>query len=310
MSDIRDIPFKDIKEFLSVNNKDFINKDDAYDQALILLKDKKAIGHTTSIIEWLIAHNLFVRKVNIPNYTIYKIDNMSQNEINQLAKLLTMKKNNSENIKNILRYLHKLDEENIILLPEINDVILRKLDQLEKQEINFDQITSSKVIDLLKTHRNKALIRELIYNNLLKIVFYDYLWMYIRHHYTIESIIKIIKHNEFDEYPKSIMLGLIKINENELIKYYGFEKINNIINYLTENKGNMMLYINMDFLCNFITNLININELMLAKKVFDIANDYNFRSMNDSEILSINQYYNKYHNKINLDKYLSEINTS
>jgi predicted transcriptional regulator len=133
MTDIRDVPYGDIKEFLLANNKNFKNKDDAYDQALILLKDKKAIGHTTSIIEWLTAHNLFVRKVNIPNYTIYKIDNMSQNEINQLAKLLTMNGNNPENILNILRYLHRLND--ITLVDDINKPNYKTLTQEEIEEL-------------------------------------------------------------------------------------------------------------------------------------------------------------------------------
>ena len=87
----------------------------------------------------MIAHNLLLNQVNIPNYTINEIDNMSQNEINKLAKLLTMKGNNPDNIKNILRYLHKLDDENIILLPEINDLILNTLYDIEKidKEILF-----------------------------------------------------------------------------------------------------------------------------------------------------------------------------
>ena len=110
MTSVYDIPHQDIEKFVLANNENFQNKDEAYDKATILLKDKKSIGHTTSIIEWMIAHNLFINKVDIPNYTIYEIDNMSQDEINELAKLLTMKGRNRENIKNILRYLHKLDE--------------------------------------------------------------------------------------------------------------------------------------------------------------------------------------------------------
>lgn len=56
------------------------------------------------------AHNLVISKVNIPYYSISDINNMFQIEINNLAKLLKMKGNNVVNIKNILRYLHKLDE--------------------------------------------------------------------------------------------------------------------------------------------------------------------------------------------------------
>lgn len=116
---------------------DFENKNDAYDKALFLLKDRNTIGHTISIIEWLMAHNLLIRKVNINNYNISQINKMSQNEINNLAKLLNMKGNKKENIVNILKFLHKLDEENTTLLPEINDIILQKLYELDISNIDF-----------------------------------------------------------------------------------------------------------------------------------------------------------------------------
>jgi len=148
----------------------YLNEDDAYDKILILLKNKKAIGHTTRIIEWMIAHNLLVNKINIPYLTNDQIDNMTQTEINQLAKLLTMNGNNVNNIRNILRFLHKLDEENITLLPEINDIILNRLYEVEKidKDINFIIKTGSSqdILNLLKIHHNKRIIRELILENI------------------------------------------------------------------------------------------------------------------------------------------------
>jgi len=54
MTSIRDIPYKDLKIFLDANDQVYLNEDDAYDKILILLKNKKAIGHTTRIIEWMI----------------------------------------------------------------------------------------------------------------------------------------------------------------------------------------------------------------------------------------------------------------
>jgi hypothetical protein len=91
MTDVYDVPYEDVKIFLRANKKAFKNKEDAYKIFSNLLKDKKAIGHTNSIIEWMMAYNLLKNKVNIPNYTIYEIDKMSQKDIDQLAKLLTMK---------------------------------------------------------------------------------------------------------------------------------------------------------------------------------------------------------------------------
>jgi hypothetical protein len=91
MTSIYDIPYEDIKIFLEANDKTYINKNDAYDKTLILSEDKKTIGHTINIIEWMIAHNLLINKINIPYYTIDEINNMSQKEINKLAKLLIIK---------------------------------------------------------------------------------------------------------------------------------------------------------------------------------------------------------------------------
>src|SRR5674476_445856 len=99
MTDVRDVPYEDIQEFLKANKKSYLNENDAYNKTLILLKDKNAIGHTTSIVEWMIAHNLLIKKINIPNFTVYQIDNMQQFQIDELAKILTMKGNNRNNIK-------------------------------------------------------------------------------------------------------------------------------------------------------------------------------------------------------------------
>ena len=287
MSDIRDIAFKDIKEFLLANNKSFKNKDNAYDQALFLLKDRNAIGHTINIIEWLIAHNLFVRKVNIPNYTIYKIDNMSQNEINQLAKLLTMNGNNRDNIKNILIYLHKLDD--ISLLPEINNIILQKLRQLEVQDINFNAIEFDGIIDLLSTH-NKALLRKLIYNNMERIIFYNVLDINTKDFNTIARIRKVVtpyQTYQRSRYSKSIMLGLIKMNEEEILKNNTVKELNSFINILNENQLDLV-YIDMSRLAIFIINLLKSDEFVLAKKAFDISTNYDF--MHFSNGMSIKEY--------------------
>ena len=167
MTSIYDIPYDDIKIFLSANDKNIKNIDDDYKLALNLLKDKKTIGHTTSIIEWMIAHNLLIDKVDIPIFNIYDIDNMSQVDINQLAKLLTMKGNNSDNIKNILRFLNKLDDK-LSFLPEINNLISDKLDYLlQKDIISF---TFEQIILLFENYYDKKTMRFLIYKNMENIM--------------------------------------------------------------------------------------------------------------------------------------------
>lgn len=173
MQSVDKIPYVDIQQFLEDNGKSFENKDDAYEKALILIKDRNAHSHPISVIEWMIAYNLFITEVDIPTYSVREINNMNQNEINQLAKLLTMKKNNPENIKNILKYLNKLSDDKEDLLPEIYDIILGNLNDLEIQSINFEELRHSTVFFLLRTHRNKDLIRKMISKNMEKIILYN-----------------------------------------------------------------------------------------------------------------------------------------
>lgn len=296
MTSIYDLPYRDIEEFLLANDRDFYDENQGYNMTLDLLKDKKAKGHTMSIIEWMMAHNLLICKVNIPNYTTSQINKMSQNEINNLAKLLKMNGNNIENIKNILRYLHKLDNKNVLILPEIDDIILQNLIRLEGEDLNFDTLKINDVINLLKTHRNKALIRKLVYNNLEKILFYNFL---------------IIDTEKFDDLwyfrdlsydlPKSVVLKLLEFNEKRLIKDYSIEERNKLLDDLDESEIEVMngvmigvmnveLYRGIEDVSKFLINLIEINETFLAKKVFDIANKYGFRGQLALDYYTFNQY--------------------
>ena len=177
MTSIYDIPHGDIEIFLLANNKSIRGNDEDYELALVLLKDKKAKGHTTSIIEWTMAYNLLVDDVDIPIYSTYDIDNMPQAQIDRLAKLLTMKRNNRENIKNILRYLGKLQDDKQFLIGDINQTILDTLTQLELQAIDISKLSYNDVINLLKTHRNKKAIRNFIFDSLEKIIIYNSIYL-------------------------------------------------------------------------------------------------------------------------------------
>jgi hypothetical protein len=232
------------------------------------------------------AYNLLLRKINIPNYTIGEIDNMSQIEIDKLAKLLTMSGNNIENIKNILRYLHKLDD--IELVSDIKESILQNLNELEINDINFETLTPNDVINLLKTHRNKALLRRPLYDNMKKIILYNFL------HIDYERLGEINYINELSyKLPKSIIFELIEDNEKRLLKNHTVEEINDLIDYLGKmHRGvmNLDIYRDMETLTTFLINLIKINEIGLAKKVFDIANEYNFIATIVHDRYSFNGY--------------------
>jgi len=289
MTSIYDIPYEDIRKFLSSNNKNLVNEDDSYDETRFLLKDKNAKGHTTNIIEWMIAHNLIVNKVIIPYYTVDDIDNMSQSEINKLAKKLTMKGNNRNNIKNILRYLHKL--EDISLLPEIKDLILNNLTQLELQNINIYDLNFDDVIELLKTHRNKIAIRKLISNNLDKIIIYQFLSLT----HSIPDILKVnASKNEIqayiddllgfaDLYNKNIMANVIDDFRQDFLKYYTVKEFDNLIRSVKEKKykyeDNIEINIyDMNNLVKFTINLIINNEIGLARKTVAIVKNLRYVS--------------------------------
>jgi len=247
MTSIYDIPYIDIKEFLLANNKNFESEQDAYNEAFKLFENKKAKNHTISIIEWIIAHNLLINNIDIPYYSIDDIDNMHQNDINKLAKLLTMNGNDRSNIKNILRYLNKLYDEQQFLLPDIKEYILDKLNKLEMQEIDFTKLKYEDVIYLLLKHRNKKEIRKFIYINLENIIIYNSVFSYLSHF------------------------------------------VDNVNTPITINDQNVKIYIGNDEmfdLVNFTFHLIRLNEIVLAKNVFDISNHLPFCLMN------VNDKYN------------------
>ena len=291
MTSIRDVPYEDIKKFLKENQIvdeiqiNFIDRDDAYNKAFLALKKERKF-YPKSIIEWLIAHNLLKLKIKVPSYTISQIDNMPQSEINKLAKLLTMNGNNIENIKNILRYLHKLNEEELV--EDVKKDILQTLIKLEEKDIDVNNLTPKDVIELLTTHWNKALIRKLIYDNMEKIIFYYFL---------------PIDTDRFDdlwyfrdlvwELPKSIVFKLLDLNKEMLSKEYSIEDRNQLLEdleYSELSSENTNIYGDIEDLFGFLIDLIKIKEISLAQRVFDIANEYKFEAQIAHNHYTFNEY--------------------
>lgn len=150
--DIRDVPYTDIISFLE-DNKISVPKDRAkvYDKVLTSLS-KNWEHYPISIVEWITAQNLLRTEVNIPVYTKSQIDNLNKNEIEQLAKLLTMKSNDINHIINILKYLHKLipDKKGVIGLPEIDKMIFMNTKPSDFiNYINLDMKTREEIIEIL-----------------------------------------------------------------------------------------------------------------------------------------------------------------
>jgi hypothetical protein len=118
---IQDIPLSDIIKFLDINRKKYGNND-VYDIAFSLMQNNNTIykGVPKSIIEWMKAYNLVQNNVssNIPSYSVYEIERMSDGKLSSLARLLTMKTTNIKSIISILDFLHKIDNsETIPILP-------------------------------------------------------------------------------------------------------------------------------------------------------------------------------------------------
>ena len=161
---------------------------------------------------------------------------MSQNEIDNLLKLLGMKSNNVNNIKNILRYLYKL-QERISLLPlfELNEIISSNLTQLEIQDVDVSKLTYEDVIDLLKTHRNKKAIRKFIYDNLNKIIIYNSLSIDFNFVSRVEDLDILLTDllDLVNTYNKNIMIEIIMDNK----KFYNDEQIKDVMQKINENKG-------------------------------------------------------------------------
>lgn len=121
MADIRDLNISDLRDFLSANQiyhyNGFLlsNNNDIYDVAFNLMKDKNAKYDDVpiSIIEWMLARNALIKKINVPSYTRTQIKNLKFDDLNNLAKLLGLTKNNVDNVINILHYMHKLKESEL-----------------------------------------------------------------------------------------------------------------------------------------------------------------------------------------------------
>jgi len=145
--DIKDIPPTDIKIFLlgnnialssddllAIDNKSLASTD--YDnvwklmenddtnygklQRSVYLKAQNAsMGYGNipdSIVEWMMAYNLFLKKVNITPYSKEEILKMDDSEIIRLSKMLGMKFNKRKHIINILKFLGKLKENPVCKL--------------------------------------------------------------------------------------------------------------------------------------------------------------------------------------------------
>jgi len=111
MTDITDIPYKDVELFF-VKNKYKIpkNRKLTYHLLFTLIQTENDY-YPESIVEWMMAYNLIQLNVVIPQYKKSEILSLPKRNLSKLSKLLKMKTTNIDHIINILKYLHKLQDE-------------------------------------------------------------------------------------------------------------------------------------------------------------------------------------------------------
>lgn len=252
MTSIYDLSYQDIEKFLNANNKIPKNSKDAYDIASILLEDKNAIGHTTNIIEWMIAHNLLINEVNIPNFTTYDIDNMNEFEINELANSLTMKGNDRNNIKDILMYLGKLDSlteypytnkeqayDKALFLLERDNSLISPAKIRKALSSNENEYMHSNLDELITIFKDNRFLRTFIYGNMQEIIVNEIL------NYTNET--GYLPSSEYEKFHDilyhvlaNFFFNLMELDEFDLAKRamektFKYEKTPKLIEYLTSN---------------------------------------------------------------------------
>jgi hypothetical protein len=216
--------------------------------------------------------------------------------------------------------LHKLND--IELITDINQIILRNLEELQINELNFDNMRFDSIIKLLKTHRNKALIRKAIYNNIEKIILYNLLLMI-----DIKSLNRLGYYTELShKLPKSIVLEIYKLNQDDLIAIYGVEEYYETMEYLENryyDETSVDIRYRIPTLITFLIDLIELDEIGLAKKVLNILNDYPigatidlyyYRSLEDYLIIYIAnkeievKVFNKFLDLIGENNFIEQLN--
>lgn len=159
------------------------------------------------------------------------------------------------------------------LLPEIKNIILDILNQLEAKDIDIKILGFDDTILLLKTHRNKKMIRKIIYDNIEKIINYYVLEIDTDELCNLDYISNL-------HINTNLMLEIINDNEKEILKNYSIEEKDNHINSIKSSNNDFYnIAIGksyMNDLIFFIYNLIVNNEIVLAKKAFDISKRNNY----------------------------------
>lgn len=164
MTSITDIPYEDIKVFLTKNNiRLSLNESNNYNTAFKMIKQDKNYIYPDSVYDWIIAYN-FRDKIDV--YTKGMINSLSEEELNNLAKQLGIFDSNDlkYSVINVLGYLHKYDKS----------FVHSDLDQNIFQMVDEQRILSSDYKEIIKNFKRNKTLRLFLLNNMRKIIIERY----------------------------------------------------------------------------------------------------------------------------------------
>jgi hypothetical protein len=163
MANIHDIPTNDIEIFLKENGKN-VNNIYMYEQAMKLMKKTKNVvsyhNVPINIVEWKLAYDLYINNIDIPTFSFNEIQQLSDDELCKLSKLLKLECTNITTIINILKYLRKIGDNDIIinnvLFPK--EVICNILNNLDNRTISSILSTCSQINKLSLNYKNEIFL--------------------------------------------------------------------------------------------------------------------------------------------------------
>lgn len=161
MSDINDIPYEDVLRFLRNNNQKVpYDKEQAYDLLFELIQTNDYDYYTNSIIEWIMAYNLLQLNIKIPKYKTSELLSLNDNQLLKLSKLLKMKSTKLNHIMNILKYLHKLenDQDYLDLLP--NELLGHIIENTNSKSITKFCSSSKKLDNLCYSREYRDILQR------------------------------------------------------------------------------------------------------------------------------------------------------
>ncbi len=201
MTSLTAIPLSDIKFFLTLNEQFIpVKIDDIYSASWSLIKSGNVTSAPPSVTDWIISYNLLSQNINIPSYKTSEILLSPDEDLKDLANLLTLPNVDKERIIRILGYLNvlnndidifevlpkeiliniitKLDCKSILLIckssSKFNKFCELNLDELLKQKLHketkfiTDTYNREELIGLCRLHSTKHISAGFIHSLILK----------------------------------------------------------------------------------------------------------------------------------------------